>query len=192
MGPPFKNGKMLPGFKSLQFPGGLNATGAHNNKKFNTEPFKYDRVLSSRINKFILDAWKKCSSQLRTAITVNTKVDFMNQRSSNNMNNGRPIAFHENMFVNVVGFWLVALGKKYLSKADVFRMFSKQNNNEVNRALKYSTEDTNRINYNNFMAIKRNNPNSNRPSNNPNTNNKPHNNSNINRTPKIDLPYFMR
>lgn len=178
-----ENGRisMLPGFKSLQFTNGLNATGAHNNKNFNTKPFKYDRVLSSRINKFILNAWKKCSSQLRTAITVNTKVDFMNQRSSNNMNNGRPIAFHENMFVNVVGFWLVALGKKYLSKAEVFRIFSKQNNNEVNRALKYSTED---INYHNFMAIKRNNPNiNNRKPTNPNINN---------RKPKIDLPYFMR
>jgi hypothetical protein len=190
MGPPFKNGKMLPGFKGLQFTNGLNATGAHNNKNFNTKPFKYDRVLSSRINKFILDAWKKCSSQLRTAITVNTKVDFMNQRSSNNMNNGRPIAFHENMFVNVVGFWLVALGKKYLSKAEVFRIFSKQNNNEVNRALKYSTED---INYHNFMAIKRNNPNSNRTPNKPNINNRTPTNPNINnRKPKIDLPYFMR
>ncbi len=153
MGPPFRNGKMLPGFKGLQFPGGLNASGAHNNNKFNTEPFKYDRVLSSRINKFILEAWKKCSSRLRSAITDNTKVDFMNQNTSKNMNNGRPIAFHENMFVNVVGFWLAALGKKPLSKAKIFEIFSKRNNNNtVNRAFRFATEGINNVNVNNYMA----------------------------------------
>jgi hypothetical protein len=129
MGMPFKNGKMLPGFKSLQFPGGHNAAGAQLNNKFLTNAFRYNNKLSTNINDFIVDSWKTCSTGKLQSVLNSKKstVDFMNQKSNANINH-KPIGFHENMFVNVVGFWLYALYNTYIPKARVFNIFSKNNN----------------------------------------------------------------
>ena len=128
MGPPFKNGKMLPGFKSLQFPEGHNASGAQLNNKFLTNRFMYNNKLSNNINDFIVDSWKACSNgKLQQALnSKKSTVDFMNQKSNVNTNH-KPIGFHENMFVNVAGFWLYALYGKYITKSQVFNLFSKNN-----------------------------------------------------------------
>lgn len=73
----------------------------------------------------------------------------MNQKSNMNTNH-KPIGFHENMFVNVVGFWLYALyDKANISKTTVFNLFSK-NKNTFNRALQYRINP--KINNSSFNA----------------------------------------
>jgi hypothetical protein len=142
---PFKGGKLLPGFKSQQFASvnnngkiapGYNAAGAQNNNTFNKQnTFKYDERLSKNINKFIVQSWKKSSKILETAITSDSKVDFMNQKRNTNTNVPKPIGFHENMFVNVVGFWFKAFTKKIVTKSTIFNVFSNNlgNSNLINK-----------------------------------------------------------
>jgi len=141
---------MFPGFKSLQFINGHNAAGAQNNNKLLTNRFTYNNKLSNNINDFIVDSWKKCSPTLQQALnSKKSTVDFMNQKSNMNTNH-KPIGFHENMFVNVVGFWLYALyDKANISKTTVFNLFSK-NKNTFNRALQYRINP--KINNSSFNA----------------------------------------